>query len=156
MKIDDDKAKFRHKMDWSLKNYSVGYRLGYMSRTVPLGFEIQANYEQENMAYKMTGDEDYRDATKTMFVPTALLKVRFGSYTTGAFCPTLELGGSYDYALSYKEKLMVKQLKQRSCQQWILWHCRHRLYHSFNSLALELALLSSVLQVLQQRCCIGW
>lgn len=113
MKIDDEKAKFRHKMDWSLKNYSVGYRLGYMSRTAPLGFEIQANYEQVNMAYKMPEDEDYRDATKTMFVPTALLKVRFGSYTTGAFCPTLEIGGSYDYALSYKEKSEGETIKNK-------------------------------------------
>lgn len=104
LEIDGEKAKFRHKMDWSLKNYSVGYRLGYMSRTMPIGFEIQANYEQENMAYQMPGDEDYRESTKTMLVPTALLKVRFGNYTTNSVCPVLELGGSYDYALSYKEK----------------------------------------------------
>lgn len=105
LELDGDKAKFRHKMDWKLKNYSVGYRLGYMSRTAPFGFELQANYEQENMAYKLANDEDYRDATKTMFVPTALIKVRFGSYTKGAFNPTLELGGSYDYTLSFKEKI---------------------------------------------------
>lgn len=100
LELDGDKAKFRHKMDWKLKNYSVGYRLGYMSRTIPFGIELQANYEQENMAYKLANDEDYRDATKTMFVPTALIKVRFGSYTKGAFNPTLELGGSYDYTLT--------------------------------------------------------
>ena len=48
-----------------------------------------------------------------MFVPTALLKVRFGSYTTGAFCPTLEIGGSYDYALSYKEKSEGNTIKNK-------------------------------------------
>lgn len=113
MEIDGEKAKFRHKMDWSLKSYSIGYRLGYMSRTIPLGFEIQANYEQENMAYKMPDEENYRDATKTMFVPTALLKVRFGSYTKGSFNPTLELGGSYDYTLSYKEKADNETIKNK-------------------------------------------
>lgn len=104
LEINDNKAKFQHKMDWELKNYSVGYRFGYMSRTIPLGFELQANYEQESMSYKFPNDENYRDITKTMLVPVALLKIRFGSYATESINPVLEVGGSYDYALSFKEK----------------------------------------------------
>lgn len=41
LELDGDKAKFRHKMDWKLKNYSVGYRLGYMSRTAPLDLNFK-------------------------------------------------------------------------------------------------------------------
>ena len=113
MKLDGEKAKFRNKTDMSLHNYSVGYRLGYMSRNSPLGFEIQANYEQKYFAYKMPEESNYTEATRTMFVPTALLKVRFGDYYNDKICPLLELGGSYDYTLSYKEKTEDKTIKKK-------------------------------------------
>lgn len=88
--------------DWGLKNYSLGYHIGYLSYVYPIGFEFQIDYEKQNWCSKFPGQEDYKDYEKQMVVPTLLLKTRIGDYTDNTFNVILEAGAKYNHVLSAK------------------------------------------------------
>lgn len=88
--------------DWKLKNYSVGYHIGYMPKSFPVGFDFQVDYERKGMELKLSGANNYTSYSKQMVTPTMLLKIRLGDYASNRLNPIVEMGGSYDYAFSCK------------------------------------------------------
>lgn len=88
--------------DWGLRNYSIGYHVGYLSYVSPIGFDVQVDYEKQNWSSKFLGQEDYMNYEKQMVVPTVLLKTRIGDFATNAINVIVEAGAKYNYVLSAK------------------------------------------------------
>lgn len=88
--------------DWGLRNYSVGYHVGYLSYVSPIGFDVQVDYEKQNWRSKFPGQDDYTNYEKQMIVPTILLKTRLGDFTRNTFNVIVEAGAKYNYVLSAK------------------------------------------------------
>lgn len=88
--------------DWGLRNYSLGYHVGYLSYVIPLGFDVQVDYEKQNWRSLFPGRDGYKNYEKQMIVPTILLKTRIGDYTRGTFNVILEAGAKYNCVLSAK------------------------------------------------------
>ncbi|MBQ6209442.1 MAG: hypothetical protein IJK42_06690 [Prevotella sp.] len=88
--------------DWGLRNYSIGYHVGYLSYVSPIGFDVQVDYEKQNWRSKFPGQEDYMNYEKQMVVPTVLLKTRIGDFVTNAINVIVEAGAKYNYVLSAK------------------------------------------------------
>ncbi|MCD8309709.1 MAG: hypothetical protein LUB83_00620 [Prevotellaceae bacterium] len=91
------------KWDWSLATYAVGYHVGYLSRVVPLGFDLQVDYAQDGFKIKPAGSDTKSSVKKRMISSTALLRIRLLKYESNRINPVLELGGSYDYAFHYHD-----------------------------------------------------
>ncbi len=112
MEFSDEKAKLKPSaygfgnMDWSLSTFTGGYHLGYMSRTIPLGFDIQVDYGQEGYKLQTPGSDVTDKIKKSMITGQALLKIRLLSYSEARLNPVLEIGGSYDQALTYKDNVI--------------------------------------------------
>lgn len=92
--------------DWAFRNYSVGYHVGYLSRVSPVGFDIQADYVQDGYQLQMEGADEKQEIVKRMLSATALLKVRLMKYDRHRINPVIELGGSYNHALSYHDDVI--------------------------------------------------
>lgn len=92
--------------DWSMRNYAIGYRVGYLSRVAPIGFDVQADYVQDGYQLQMNGSEDKQEIIKRMLSATALLKVRLMKYDRHRINPVIELGGSYNYAFHYHDDVI--------------------------------------------------
>lgn len=90
--------------DWGLRNYSVGYHVGYLSKLFPLGFDFEVDYVQDGYKIKMPLTENKMSIIKRMISTTALLRIRLMSYHSHTLNPVLEVGGSYDYAFHYHDK----------------------------------------------------
>lgn len=90
-------------MDWTFRNFSAGYHLGWLSRVFPIGFDIQADYVQDGYKIKMPNSEDKQSIIKRMLSATALLRIRLLQYDTNRINPIIEIGGSYNYALHYHD-----------------------------------------------------
>lgn len=101
IKTPDGKAKMKW-WDWGLRNYSLGYHVGYMSYTAPIGFDVQVDYERQSWKAKMPGQNDFKDYAKQMVVPTALLKFRLGDFAENQFNFIVEAGAKYNYAFKAK------------------------------------------------------
>ncbi len=89
--------------DWTFANYAVGYHVGYLSRIVPLGFDLQVDYAQDGYKIKPVGSDTKTSITKRMLSGTALLRIRLLKYESNRINPVLELGGRYDYAFHYHD-----------------------------------------------------
>lgn len=92
--------------DWSMRNYSVGYRVGYLSRIAPIGFDVEADYIQDGYRLQMDGSNDNQEIIKRMLSATALLKIRLMKYDSHRINPVIELGGSYNYAFHYHDDVI--------------------------------------------------
>lgn len=88
--------------DWGLRNYSIGYHVGYLSYVCPIGLDVQVDYEKQNWRSKLPGQGDYMNYEKQMVVPTVLLKTRIGDFATNTFNIIVEAGAKYNYILSAK------------------------------------------------------
>lgn len=88
--------------DFGLRNYSIGYHVGYLSYVRPIGFDIQVDYEKQNWRSKFPGQDNYMNYEKKMIVPTILLKTRLGDYTQNTFNVIVEVGAKYNYAFDVK------------------------------------------------------
>jgi hypothetical protein len=91
-------------LDWGLNNYAVGYRVGYLSRIIPLGFDLEADYVQDGYKIIFPGSVEKQRVVKRMISTTALLKIRLLKYDENRINPIVELGSSYDYAFHYHDK----------------------------------------------------
>ena len=98
--------------DWGLKNYSIGYHVGYLSYILPIGFDFQVDYESQTWSSRFPGQDDYKNYSKQMICPTLLLKTRIGDYTTKNGCAIIEAGAKYNYAIDangeYNDRKSVK------------------------------------------------
>ena len=88
--------------DWGLKNYSIGYHLGYMSYVAPIGFDVQVDYERQTWRAKFPGKDSYTNYRKQMIVPTVLLKTRFGDFAKHTFNVVAEAGAKYNCVIGAK------------------------------------------------------
>lgn len=89
--------------DFGFPCYSFGGTLTYMSKEVPLGFWTKVVYERVGFSVRPTVDKgEYTSFSKNMIVPEVGIKIRFGKYRTAEMNWTLDIGASYDYALSAK------------------------------------------------------
>lgn len=105
--------------DWGLRNYSVGYHFGYLPYVSPIGFDVQVDYERQSWRSKFPGTDGYKDYSKQMIVPTALLRARIGNYTNNRFNLLLEAGAKYNYVVKAKgEYDDVKSLKNGVTGVW--------------------------------------
>lgn len=128
-------------MDWSLNTFTAGYHLGYMSRTIPLGFDIQVDYGQEGYKLQTPGSDVTDKIKKSMITGQALLKIRLLSYSKANLNPVLEIGGSYDQALTYKDNVIDDKDAVNSGFNGIIglgftntvthWSCSLRYQHAF-------------------------
>ncbi len=89
--------------DWSFANFAVGYHVGYLSRVVPLGFDLQVDYAQDGYKIKRADSDTKTSIIKRMVSATALLRIRLLKYESNRINPILELGGRYDYAFHYHD-----------------------------------------------------
>ena len=89
--------------DWSLRNYALGYHIGYLSSVSPIGFDLQADYIHDGYLLKMDKSSETQEIIKKMLSATALIKVRFMDFDKFRLNPVLELGGSYNYAFHYHD-----------------------------------------------------
>ena len=94
------------RIDWAFRNYSVGYKFGYLSRLFPVGFEIEADYVQDGYQVKFPWSDKKSNMIKRMISASAIVKIRFLNYEDNLINPILEVGGSYNYALHYKDGLV--------------------------------------------------
>lgn len=92
--------------DWSMRNYAIGYRVGYLSRVAPIGFDVQADYVQDGYELQMEGSDEKQEIVKRMLSATALLKIRLMKYDRHRINPVIELGGSYNYAFHYHDDVI--------------------------------------------------
>ena len=92
---DDIKVKW---WDWGVRNFSIGYHVGYLSYIYPIGFDLQIDYEKQNWRMKSTVQDDYTSYDKQMIVPTLLLKTRIGDFTNKKCNVIVEAGAKYNYA----------------------------------------------------------
>lgn len=112
LEFDAGKASIRPKawgfggIDWKLRNYSVGYKIGYLSRVFPVGFEVEADYVQDGYNVKMPWAEEKNSMIKRMISASALMKIRLLDYDSNRYNPIIEVGGSYNYALHYHDGLV--------------------------------------------------
>lgn len=88
--------------DFGLRNYTIGYHLGYLPSVTPIGFEVQVDYEKQNWRAKFPGQESYKNYVKRMIVPTVLLKGRFGDFTMSNYNIIVEAGAKYNHVLNAK------------------------------------------------------
>ena len=91
------------KVDWGLRTFALGYHVGWLSRTYPVGFDFQLDYAQEGYKIILPDSEDKIKIAKQMLSATALAKIRLLKYESNHLNPILEIGGSYNYALNYKD-----------------------------------------------------
>lgn len=96
------KFGFSH-MDWSMRNYAIGYHVGFLPRLFPLGFDFEVDYSQDGYQLLMEGWKDRMDITKRMLNVTTLLKIRFLRYDNKNVNPVIEIGTSYNYAFHYHD-----------------------------------------------------
>lgn len=92
--------------DWALRNYSIGYHVGYLSRLYPIGFDIQADYAQDGFQLQMDGSDERQSIIKRMWSFTGLIKIRLLKYDSHRINPVIELGGSYNHAFHYHDDLI--------------------------------------------------
>lgn len=88
--------------DFGLRNYTIGYHLGYLPSVSSVGFEIQVDYEKQNWRVKFPDQESFKNYEKRMVVPTVLLKGRFGDFTMNDFNIIVEAGAKYNHVLKAK------------------------------------------------------
>ena len=109
MEFDSGEASIRprawgfSRIDWVMRNFSIGYKVGFTSRIFPLGFEFAADYVQDGYKVKMPWSEEKHSMIKRMISTTALAKIRLLSYEMNWINPILEIGGAYNYALHYHD-----------------------------------------------------
>ncbi len=112
MEFGGEKAKVYPKswgwnhMDWCFDSYTVGYHVGYLPRTSHVGFDVQVDYAQDGFKIKMPDAEEKIKVKKRMVSGTVLARIRLLDYTKARLNPVLEIGGSYDYAFYYKDKVI--------------------------------------------------
>ena len=85
-----------------IPSYSVGYRVNYMSKVLPIGFSAKVAYEQQGFDAKMEGENEYIKFRKKMIVPELLARIRFGKYMKDDFLLVVNVGACYDYTLDAK------------------------------------------------------
>ncbi len=115
MEFNGDKATFYPKFsqmwgfkswsnfDWGLRTFAAGYHVGWLSRIYPVGFDFQLDYAQEGYKIILPDTEERIKISKQMLSATALAKIRLLKYESYDINPVLEIGGSYNYALNYKD-----------------------------------------------------
>ena len=93
---------------WKLKNYAVGYHIGFIPRHgFPLGLELECLYDQEGYKVKIPRDgskEDKQWMVKRQWSPTALVRLRLGSWLQNNDVTELMFGARYNNAFYYKDK----------------------------------------------------
>ena len=113
---------FSH-IDWNFRNYSVGYKVGYMPRVARVGFEVEADYIQDGYQIRMPDKYDVQQSIiKRMISGQVVMKYRFGNsikdltelnteegldfanFFKGISNFYVEIGGGYQYALHYHDK----------------------------------------------------
>lgn len=94
------------KMNWGIRTFSVGYHVGWLSRIAPIGFDFQADYAQEGYKLKLPESEEKMKITKQMLSATLLAKIRLMKYESNRLNPVIGIGGSYNYALHYKDDII--------------------------------------------------
>ena len=98
----EKKAKW---YDPDLKSFSIGYSVNYMSKEFPIGFFAKLAYEQNGFDAEISKDDvvlgDYK-FRKQMIVPELVAKIRIGNYRTWEGLFTIDVGGSYDWAIGAK------------------------------------------------------
>lgn len=98
--------------DWGLRNFAVGYHIGYLSYVKPIGFDFQVDYEKQNWRAKFPGQSSYTNYEKQMIVPTMLVKTRIGDFAENKMNVIIEAGAKYNYVFDakgdYDEKESVK------------------------------------------------
>ena len=68
MEFANGKAKIYPKLlgfshiDWGFRNYSLGYKVGYMPRVARLGFEVEADYIQDGYQIRMPDKFDVQQS----------------------------------------------------------------------------------------------
>ena len=115
MEFANGKARINPKLfglshiDWAFRNYSLGYRFGYMPKTTPIGFEVEADYIQEGYQVRMPDNYEVQQSIiKRMLSGQVVMKYIFGdnlqkrNQIKSQFL--VELGGGYQYALHYHDK----------------------------------------------------
>ncbi len=89
--------------DWGLRSFAAGYHVGWLSRIYPVGFDLELDYAQEGYKIILPDSEERIKIAKQMLSATALAKIRLLKYESNDINPILEIGGSYNYALNYKD-----------------------------------------------------
>jgi hypothetical protein len=92
-------------IDWPFRNYSLGYRVGYMPRVSHIGIELEADYIQDGYQVRMPDKYDVEQSIiKRMLSGKLLLQYRFGKYDESNTNFLGIIGGAYNYALHYHDK----------------------------------------------------
>lgn len=129
MEFANGKAKIYPKLlgfshiDWGFRNYSLGYKVGYMPRVARLGFEVEADYIQDGYQIRMPDKFDVQQSIiKRMVSGQLVMKYRFGKSITDMSNlgqnedinlsdffkeitnVVVEVGAGYQHALHYHDK----------------------------------------------------